>query len=459
MGHLSILNRAEIESLGPPSPEELPDTDVHQAFLCDLALKHVAMLPDPTTNSVADRLHLPRALTEELLYHLYREKLIEMRLQSAVGATRYAMLDHGWERVSRLQSQSGYLGPAPVSLDDYSHMMRLQAVPSCPASIETVRAAFQDLVLPESLLQTLGCVINSRSSLFLTGLPGTGKTAVSERMNAALYGSIWIPYAVEVDSQIIRIFDSHSHRPVKKPESALEHDRRWIEIERPLIIVGGELTLDNTDLTWSESAKFYEAPFQVKSNGGTLVIDDFGRQRVAPQDLLNRWILPLERRVDFLTLHSGKKIEVPFEQLVVFSTNLDEKELVDEAFLRRMGYRARVEPPTPAAFIEIFKRTAKTRGVSIDEECLNHILNRYVAEQRVMKGCEPRDLLNKVNDICRFEGWALQLTRDLVDLAWGNYFGQAHGFAPEHKQFQQQPNRSEGLRPDIALAKSNNQTV
>lgn len=436
MAHLNILTRAEIESLGPPNPEELADTAVPTAFLCDLALKHVAMLPEPSTTSVADRLHLPRALTEELLYHLYREKLIEMKLQSAVGSSRYAMLDHGWERVSRLQSQNGYLGPAPVSLNDYSHMMRLQAVPSRSASIETVRSAFQDLVLPDSLLQTLGCVINSRSSLFLTGLPGTGKTAVSERMNAALFGHIWIPYAVEVDGQIIRIFDAHSHHPVSGRSSAVEYDRRWVEIDRPLIIVGGELTLDNTDLTWSESAKFYEAPFQVKSNGGTLVIDDFGRQRVAPQDLLNRWILPLERRVDFLTLHSGKKIEVPFEQLVVFSTNLNEKDLVDEAFLRRMGYRARVEPPTPSAFVKIFERVAKNRGVAVDELCLKHVLSKYASEKRVMKGCEPRDLLNKVTDICLFEGRTLHLTPELVDLAWGNYFGTAHGFAPDLEQFQ-----------------------
>ena len=435
MEHLSILSRAEIESMGPPTPEELAETGVHEAFLCDLALKHVAMLPEPTTNSVADRLHLPRALTEELLYHLYREKLIEMRLQSAVGATRYAMLDHGWERVTRLHAQSGYLGPAPVSLDDYAHMMRLQAVPSRAATMENVRAAFSDLVLPDSLLQTLGCVINSRSSLFLTGLAGTGKTAVSERMNSALSGTIWIPHAVEVDGQIIRIYDAHSHRAVKQQDSLIEHDRRWIEIERPLIIVGGELTLDNTDLTWSESAKFYEAPFQVKSNGGTLVIDDFGRQRVAPQDLLNRWILPLERRVDYLTLHSGKKIEVPFEQLVVFSTNLEERDLVDDAFLRRMGYRARVEPPTPGAFVEIFKRTATNRGIVINQECLDHILHKYVAEERVMKGCEPRDLLNKVRDICLFEGRPTQLTVELVDLAWGNYFGTAHRFASD-KQFE-----------------------
>ena len=427
MPNLAILNRSELETLGPPTPEEIAETNIAQGYLCDLTLKHVAMLPEPSTVSVSERLRLPRALTEELLYHLYREKLIEMRLQTAVGATRYAMLDHGWERLARVQAQSGYVGPAPVSLTDYAQMMRLQAMPSKPASIETVRAAFHDLILPDSLLQTLGCVINSRSSLFLTGLPGTGKTAVSERMNAALSGSIWIPYAIEIDGQIIRIFDSHSHYPIEKPATG-EYDRRWIEIQRPLIIVGGELTIENADLAWSEAARFYEAPFQVKANGGTLVIDDFGRQRVAPQDLLNRWILPLERRVDFLTLHNGKKIEVPFEQLVVFSTNLEEKHLVDDAFLRRMGYRARIEPPTTSAYVEIFRRAATERGIPLDETSLAHVLNKYASEQRMMKSCEPRDLLNRITDICLFEGQALHLTPALIDDAWKNYFGAAHGF-------------------------------
>jgi hypothetical protein len=416
--------------MGPPAPEELMDAGVSEGFLCDLALKHVGYLPDPTTAAIAERLHLPRTLTEELLQHLYREKLIEVRLQQSIGATRYAMLDHGWERLARVQAICGYTGPAPVSLSDYTHMMQLQAVPSRPASIETVRHAFHDLVLPDSLLQTLGCVINSRRSLFLTGIPGTGKTAVSERINAALPGAIWIPYAVELDGQIIRIYDAHCHRAVAEDTTPAEYDRRWILIERPLVIVGGELTLDDTDLKWSESARFYEAPFQMKSNGGTLVIDDFGRQRVAPHDLLNRWIVPLERRVDYLTLVTGKKLEVPFEQLVVFSTNLDEKDLVDEAFLRRMGYRARVEPPTPAAYMEIFKRAAASRGLSCEQVCMDHLLNNYMIEHRVMKACEPRDLLNRVTDICLFEGKALELSPKLIDLAWRNYFGTSHGFAP-----------------------------
>ncbi len=430
MTHTTMLSRSEVETMGPPVPEELTELGVGEGFMCDLALKHVAMLPEPTTTAVAERLHLPRALTEEILQKLYREKLIEVRLQTAFGSTRYGMLDHGWDRLVRLLSLCGYSGPAPVSLSDYSHMMRLQSIPSHAASMETVRAAFHDLILPESLLQTLGCVINSRRSLFLTGLPGTGKTAVAERINNALPGAIWIPYAVEIDGQIIRVFDSHCHRIASEDVTPYEYDRRWVLIDRPLVIVGGELTLENADLTWSEAAKFYEAPFQMKSNGGTLVIDDFGRQRVAPQDLLNRWIVPLERRVDYLALHTGKKIEVPFEQLVVFSTNLEEKDLADQAFLRRMGYRARVEPPTAGAYCEIFKRQAFNRGIRCEQPVLDHVISKYRIERRQMKGCEPRDLLDRATDICRFEGNAPELTPQVLDIAWGNYFGISHTFAP-----------------------------
>jgi hypothetical protein len=430
MSQTTILTRAEVESMGPPLPEELADTGIAEGFLCDLALKHVAMLPEPTTTAVSERMHLPRTLTEDLLQKLYREKLIEVRKQMTVGSTRYAMLDHGWDRLARLLSVCGYTGAAPVSLNDYAHMMRLQSIPTDPASIDTVRQAFHDLVLPETLLQTLGCVINSRRSLFLTGLPGTGKTAVAERINGALAGGIWIPYAVEIDGQIIRVFDSHCHRLAAEEYTPVEHDRRWVLIERPLVVVGGELTLENADLTWSDAAKFYEAPFQMKSNGGTLVIDDFGRQRVAPQDLLNRWIVPLERRVDYLALHTGKKIEVPFEQLVVFSTNLDEKDLADQAFLRRMGYRARVEPPTAEAYSEIFRHQANRRGIRVDQPILDHILTKYRVERKQMKGCEPRDILDRATDICLFEGQKLELTPQIVDVAWRNYFGTSHTFAP-----------------------------
>lgn len=427
MGHLSIFTREEIESLGPPIPEELSDACVSEAVLRDLALKHLARLVEPNSPAVAEKLNLPGVLTEELLYQLYREKLIEMRLQSAPGTTRYAMLELGWQRVEQLEKQSGYLGPAPVSLADYRHMMRLQAKPSRPASMQSILAAVRDLVLPKSLLETVGCAINSRSSLFLSGPPGTGKTALTQRINRAVFGFIWIPYALEVDGEIIRIFDTHCHKTA--PEiSTLEHDRRWVKIERPLISVGGDLTLEHTALSWSDSARFYEAPFHLKANGGTLVIDDFGRQRVAPQDLLNRWILPLEARVDLLTLRNGRKIEFPFESLVVFSTNLEEHSFVDEAFLRRIGYRVRIEQPSINAYIEILNRAANERGIQLDSSKLNYLMKKYEDDQRPMRASEPGDLLNRLRDICVFRGCSLQVTNELMDIAWTSYFGTADGF-------------------------------
>jgi hypothetical protein len=424
MGHLSIFTREEIESLGPPILEELSDAGVSEGLLADLALKHLARLVDPTGPMLAERLNLPCVLTEELLYRLYREKLIEMRLQSASGATRYAMLDHGWQRVAHLERKCGYLGPAPVSLGDYQHMMRLQAKPLRPASMQSVRTALRDMVLPKTILETLGCAINSRSSLFLTGPSGTGKTALTHRINRSLFGFIWIPYALEVDSEIIRIFDANCHKPA--PDiTKLENDRRWIRIERPLVTVGGDLTLEDTSLSWS--AGFYEAPFQVKSNGGTLVIDDFGRQRVAPQDLLNRWILPLEARTDLLTLRDGRKVEFPFEPMVIFSTNLDEYSFFDEAFLRRIGYRVRLEQPTMPAYVEIFNQSASERGMQIDSSKLNHLLKKYADDQRPMRGSEPGDLLNRIRDLCLFRNCSLQITNELIDAAWDSYFGANNG--------------------------------
>src|ERR1044072_6772495 len=252
MSHTAILTRAEIETMGPPVPEEISDTGIAEQFLCDLALKHVAMLPEPTTMAIAERINLPRTLTEDLLQKLYREKLIEVKMQSAIGSTRYAMLDHGWDRLVRLLSVCGYVWPAPISLRDYTHMMKLQSIPSNTADIDTVRQAFHDLVLPESLLQTLGCVINSRRSLFLTGLPGTGNMDCEDRINGALAVGIWIPYAVEIDGQIIRVFDGHCHEPMPKEDTPIDYDHRWVLIHSPLVVVGGELTLENGDLSWRE---------------------------------------------------------------------------------------------------------------------------------------------------------------------------------------------------------------
>ena len=423
MTHTAMLTRAEIESMGPPVPEEVSETDVPSSFLCDLALKHVAQLPEPTTDSVACEMRLPRTLAEELLQHLFREKLIEVRQQMTMGATRYAMLDRGWERVARVREMCGYAGPAPVSLRDYAYMMRLQAVPARAATMEMIRSAFRDLILPESLMQTLGCVVNSRRSLFLSGPAGTGKTAVAERVNAALPGAIWVPHALEIDGQVIRVFDAHNHRPLPEDETPAEYDRRWVCVERPLVIVGGELTLENADLQWSETARFYEAPFQLKANGGTLVIDDFGRQRVAPVDLLNRWIVPLERKVDYLALQTGKKLAIPFDVLIVFSTNLDPKSLVDDAFLRRIRHKIEVPNPTPNEFREIFRLVCKAKNIQYSDDGLRYLLQEhYLKVHCDLRCCHPRDLCDQILDEAKYRSTAPEMSRELIDRACDAYF-------------------------------------
>ena len=234
-------------------------------------------------------------------------------------------------------------------------MVLRQSAARDPVQPEAVCSAMSGLVLPEGTVQTLGLVANSRRSLFMTGPSGNGKTTIATALHGAQRGEIWIPYAIEVDGQVIKVFDLHNHQAVAIERRAERYDERWVRIKRPIVIVGGEMTIETMDLIYSTTVSFYEAPFQMKSNGGTLVIDDFGRQRVDPHDLLNRWIVPLEGRIDYLTLHTGKKIEVPFEQLLIFATNLDPSDLVDDAFLRRMGYRLYVNAPGQRNVTSIFR--------------------------------------------------------------------------------------------------------
>ena len=407
-------------------PETFEETGLSFQSLADLALKTAATETVQTTAAIAERMCLPVTLTEMLLQHLYREKLVEIRGNIGLNNNRYAVLDRGWDQLRRIMEISGYVGPTPVSLAAYTAMMRSQAQPEDLVGPDTVSAAFQDLVLPESLLQTLGFAINSRRSLFISGIPGTGKTSVAERINNALQTPVWIPYAVAVDEHVINLYDGHNHERSLDEAQFDSFDRRWIRISRPLIIVGGEMTLESTDLIYNRAARYYEAPFQMKANCGTLVVDDFGRQRVEPEELLNRWIVPLERKVDFLTLHTGKKISVPFEELVVFSTNLEPSRLVDEAFLRRMGYRVRIEPPSEETYRRIFERYTENAGVAYEPLVLDYLISKYPGERRVMKACEPRDLINRFMDICQYKGLQPTLTTELLDLAWSNYFGIAH---------------------------------
>jgi len=409
------------ENLTPITPKTLEETQLDFGFLADLALKTVYTDANCTTARAAQKICLPEAMTESLLQHLYREKLIEIRGLDGFQNHRYAMLDRGWERVNRLLEINGYIGPAPVSLQAYNNMVSLQEESRDAVAPDSITKALSGLILPENTLHTVGIAVNSRRSLFMFGESGNGKTSIAVSVNAAQPGDIWIPYALEVDGQVIKIFDQHNHFPVE--DDCNGYDKRWIKIRRPLIIVGGEMTIETMDLIYSRTVRYYEAPFQLKANGGTLVIDDFGRQRVDPADLLNRWIVPLEKKTDYLTLHTGKKIEVPFSPLLIFATNLDLNGLVDDAFLRRMGYRLYIAPPTPEQYRLIFQRAAEAHGLNYSPELADFLLKRYVQERRPLKCSEPRDLVYRILDMCRYFNEPPVLSKEMIDLAWINYFG------------------------------------
>mgnify|MGYP001236356459 CR=1 FL=1 len=406
----------------PPVPLKVENTGLDFGFLADLTLKTVYADANCTTERAAAKLKLTLPVTQELLQHLYHEKFVEIRGLVGYGNNRYGMLDRGWQRAQQLLENNGYIGPAPVSLQAYTDMVLRQSAARNSVAPDDVRQAMSELVLTDTTVQTLGLVASSRRSLFLSGPAGNGKTAIAVALHEAQQGEVWIPHAIEVDSQIIKVFDAHNHQATAV-QSVERHDERWVKIKRPIVIVGGEMTIDTMDLIFSPTVRFYEAPFQLKSNGGTLVIDDFGRQRVNPRDLLNRWIVPLEGRVDYLTLHTGKKIAVPFEQLLIFATNLDPKALVDDAFLRRMGYRLFVAPPDKEMYAAIFQQYAEANGFEYDPARLDYVFRLYEADQRPLRACEPRDLIQRCTDICRFENRSWALSDELLKLAWFNYFG------------------------------------
>lgn len=417
----TVLLPDDVRDDVPPTPANINELGVSLNFLHDLALKSLALEPISTASEIANRLNLGLMITDTLLQKLSRDKFIEIK--GVVGAHnhRYGMLERGWAEAARVTALNSYVGPAPVSLAAYSESIRRQVRTRLPASRVELDQAMEELVLNEGAKQVLGLVASSGRSLFLSGPSGNGKTAMARALVRAIRGNIWIPYAIEIDGQVIRLFDAHTHKPVTV--TTTDYDRRWVKIEPPLVVVGGELTIESMELTSTPAQRFYEAPFQMKSNGGVLVVDDLGRQRCSPEALLNRWIIPLESRMDYLTLNTGKKIEVPFEQVIVFATNLTVSDLADEAFLRRMGYRVFVMAPSPQTYAEIFIRYASQHGLSVEPTMLAHLEMRYGRENREPKACEPRDLIDRAIEVCKFNREKVRLNKEIVDIAWDGYFG------------------------------------
>lgn len=412
----------------PIEPNSIAEAALTDSEVQALALKYLLSRGDASGRDISDQVKLPFVLIDELLRQLKFEQLVVYKSSAPMNDYLYQLTDMGRERALRLSDHCTYFGSAPVSLASYIESVKAQSMEKQHPTEEDLKRAFSDLLINQRMLTRLGPAINSGRGLFLYGYPGNGKTSIAERVTRAFGQYIWIPRAIGVDGEIIRVFDpmNHDEAPVEKGEGLLNQtkiDNRWVRIKRPTIIVGGELTMDNLEVTFNSTTGISEAPMQMKSNCGTLVIDDFGRQKMRTDELLNRWIVPLEKRFDYLNLANGKKIQVPFDQLIIFSTNLEPKDLVDDAFLRRIPYKIEVQNPSEDEFRQLFKIMCPIMGFEYSQEPIDYLIERYYLQTgRPFRCCQPRDLLLQVRNYCLYTNRPLGLSNDYFDFATENYF-------------------------------------
>jgi hypothetical protein len=414
----------------PPPPATIADSGLNSEVLAQLLLKTL-ISGEASGSRLADQLRVPYSLLDMLIQHARVEKLVEVRGTSGVGTAgyRYILTDLGRDRAQQYMDICRYVGPAPVPLAQYNAYVRACMTARQPVDRDTLATGFEHLIVSRGMFDQLGPAVNSGKSLFLYGKPGNGKTVVAEGIGRALGTEMYVPHALDVDGQIITMFDPVNHQRAAAVTESISvvagasQDQRWERIRRPVVVVGGELTLEMLDLTFNPISKFYEAPIQLKANGGVFVVDDFGRQRIPPRDLLNRWIVPLESRVDFLTLHTGRKFEIPFNVFIIFATNLKPESLADEAFLRRIPYKILAKDPTSDEYCKIFELNCRKRGLAFDAVMVEYLERRYYQPRHLqMRACHPRDLIEQVVDICRYQKRPPTITRELLDMACGSYF-------------------------------------
>jgi predicted ATPase with chaperone activity len=416
----------------PPAPRTLEESGLTLDLTIQLVLKTLHFSGELSGTELARRIGLPFPVLMSAIELLKTEQQLAIVGGGIVGGAsyRYRITDSGRTRAALFLESSHYVGYAPVPLSQYyQYMHAFRAASPKSATQDRIRGAFGHLVISDKVLDQLGPAINAGHSMFVYGPPGNGKTVISQAIRSLLDGDIAIPHALEVEGSIIRVFDPVNHEPVPDADDSFSItadaslDRRWVRCRRPMVMVGGELTLESLELSYSATTGFYRSPVQAVANGGVLVIDDFGRQTCSPRDLLNRWIVPLESRVDFLTLQTGQKFELPFMTLIVFATNIRPTELVDEAFLRRIQYKIFAESPTIADFTQIFHNNCRDLGATFETGLIEHLLYDYYRPRKIaLRGCHPRDLIKQALSLASYLNRPPHLTTDLIEAACASYF-------------------------------------
>jgi predicted ATPase with chaperone activity len=400
----------------------IEETGIRKNLLEDLALKIIYRVGEISLNELARHMGLSYKIVEDLFQRLRRDQLCQVT-GMAGGTHRVTASSGGKSRALELLAQNQYVGPAPVSLEDYVERIEAQSVRGIRVTPEDVTRAFEDLVLDSATLNQLGVAATSGRGIFLYGPTGTGKTTIAETLTRLFdHDPVWVPYAVEVDGQIITVYDPALHQRL---EQSVDHeqDGRWARCRRPRMMVGGELTIEMLDLQFNSSTRFYTGPVQMKANNGILIIDDFGRQRVSPEELLNRWVVPLDRRIDFITLAGGRKIEIPFDMLVVFATNLDPAKLADEAFLRRIQTKIKIDFMTPDQFREIFRRLCVKHDLDYEQALADDLIGIIRQDRREpLRACYPRDILHQILWAAQYQQKKPRLDRKALEDACNNYF-------------------------------------
>ena len=415
------------EAFRPSEPTSISDTGLPVSLIESLIIKRLSIVGMNSGRQIANDIKLPFPVLESVLRTLRERRLIVHNGSAPLNDYNYTLTENGREQAQAAMATCAYAGAAPVPLMDYILSVEAQSISAESPKRDQLRSAFEDISIDELLFESLGPAVNSGAGLFLYGEPGNGKSTIASRLTQCFGQEIWIPYAIFEDGQIVKVFDAAYHKPSTNDEGELiadaTSDRRWVKIRRPTVVVGGELTMDSLEIRHDSNSNVGEAPLQVKSNCGCLLIDDFGRQRIEPTELLNRWIVPLENRVDYLTLSTGKKIQVPFEQLIIFSTNLEPSDLVDDAFLRRIPYKIEVADPQPAEFHELFQMYCERMNCAYNADLVNYLIKTHFFEAgRRLRRCHPRDLLGQIRNFCTYNELDMELRKEYLDLVVNSYF-------------------------------------